>query len=82
MEFLPAQALGAAGFTGSHFSCPLSIRRRRWLILTAQHPKEFAGRRRPGSGLLARQRTRLLLCFDERAEIWAVSNEIARSWTC
>ena len=77
MEFLPAQALGAAGLQDL-ISLPASIDEDRWLILTAQHPKEFAGVAGRVLGLLARQRMHVFYyAFDEASRNLGGFNEIA-----
>lgn len=77
LEFLPARVLGAAGLQDL-IALPASADEDRWFVVTAQHPKEFAGVAGRVLALLARQGMHLFYyAFDEASRNLSCFNELA-----
>ena len=77
VEFLSTFALGAAGLRDL-VALPPTAEEERWLLLTAQHPKEFAGVAGRLLALLAQQQMHVFYyAFDEASRNLGCFNEIA-----
>jgi hypothetical protein len=77
IEFLPSKVLGAKGLADL-VSLPASPDEERWFVLTAQHPKEFAGVAGRVLAQLQRQRIHTFYyAFDEASRSLGCFNDIA-----